>query len=169
MPETQPNTLFEQAMAAIKAGQEDQAQDILMQVVCADPLNEQAWFWLAGVVTDMKQTIQCLEKVLALNPDNTPARDWLALARLEQGGQASNVQAPSQERPVAHLGRYLLEHGMITARQLEAALQAQDAAAKKGIEKKVGEILVEQGVITEQHLHFAVQEQNRDLQDLFID
>jgi tetratricopeptide (TPR) repeat protein len=167
------NALYDQAMVAIKANRLDEAKDLLSKVVSADPNNEQAWFWLADVHSDLKQTIYCLQQVIALNPNNTKARDSLsfAMAALEETEKAP-PPAPEPEdadRPVARLGRYLLHHQLISTAQLEAALRAQDAAARAGKPRKMGDILVEQGAITRERLNAAVREQEHDFFDLFQD
>ena len=53
MTDVDANALFDQAMAAIKANQADEAQRLLIQVVRAQPDHEQAWLFLADIVTDI--------------------------------------------------------------------------------------------------------------------
>ncbi len=69
--------LLSQGIAAAKAGQREQARDLLMQVVQQDQYNEKAWLWLSGVVDSDEDRCLCLENVLEINPDNAWARRGL--------------------------------------------------------------------------------------------
>jgi hypothetical protein len=44
----------------------------------ANPQHEDAWLWMSAVVDTDEQRIDCLTRVLAINPDNAPARKGLA-------------------------------------------------------------------------------------------
>ena len=162
--------LFNQAMAAIGVNQMDEAKDLLLQVVHLNPEHEQAWFWLAGAVTEVSQTIECIRRVLALNPDNTVAREWLAVA-LQSSGDAEEAtnQTRETERPVQRLGRYLLEHGFVTAEQIDAALIAQAEETQAGRRSRIGELLIQQGAISEEQLKIALRDQEQDFFSLFMD
>jgi tetratricopeptide (TPR) repeat protein len=180
-----PNALYNQATAAIKANQPEQARRLLVEVVRANPRHEQAWLALASVLTDMDQAIDCLKRVLALNPDNATAKEWLAFAEQERARQeaVAEMQAPppatpddvpidepgDEERPVPRLGKYLLDYKFITPEQLKAALRAQRKAVEAGQNKRLGDILMEQGAITEERLSFAIREQHRGFYSLFND
>jgi tetratricopeptide (TPR) repeat protein len=173
------DALFEQAMAAIKADRHELARQLLMQVVRANPRHEQAWLWLAGVVEELDQAIDCLHNVLVLNPNNTQAKEWLdfALKEKEREKQADrtsdaeiHIMEPGDlERVVPRLGTYLLNHGLVTPEQLKRALLAQREAAKRGKTKRLGEILVEQKAITPERLDQVLREQNKDFFSRFRD
>jgi len=177
------NALFTQAVAAIKAKNNDEARRLLTEVVRANPLHEQAWLTLASVLTDLHQAIDCLKRVLALNPNNATAKEWLAFAEQELARQAAvtelNLPSPAPEvaidepgdedRPVPRLGKYLLDYKFITADQLKAALLSQRQANAAGASKRLGDILLEQGALTEERLNFAVREQHRSFYSLFND
>jgi thioredoxin-like negative regulator of GroEL len=176
-------TLFNQAVAAIKAKKNGEAQKLLMEVVRQNPRHEQAWLALASVLTDMHQAADCLRRVLALNPNNATAKEWLAFAEKEIAREAAvaemrttplmadvPIEEPGdEERPVPRLGKYLLDYKFITEAQLKAALIAQRDSAKAGKAKRLGDILLEQGAITEERLSFAVREQHRSFYSLFND
>jgi len=70
--------LLQQGIAAARAGRRDEARTLLMQLVEVDERNEQAWLWLAGVITDPHDMRICLDNVLDLNPDNVQAQQGLA-------------------------------------------------------------------------------------------
>jgi len=177
------NALFTQAVAAVKAKNNDEARRLLTEVVRANPRHEQAWLTLASVLTDLHQAIDCLKRVLALNPNNATAKEWLAFAEQEIARQAAvtelNTPSPAPEvaidepgdedRPVPRLGKYLLDYKFITADQLKAALLSQRQANAAGASKRLGDILLEQGALTEERLNFAVREQHRSFYSLFND
>jgi tetratricopeptide (TPR) repeat protein len=183
--------LFVQATNEIQAGRHDVAQGLLSQVLQADPRHEQAWLTLALVVPNMDQAIDCLNRVLALNPQNAEALNYLELAHEEQrrdrqaemeastpgparGFDEDVPAAPAsrEKQPVGHLprlGRYLLEARVVTVTQIEAALAVQRKAASAGKPKRLGEILVEQRIITLKELDAAVREQFQRFNSLFWD
>lgn len=177
------NALFTQAVAAVQAKNNDEARRLLTEVVRANPRHEQAWLTLASVLTDLHQAIDCLKRVLVLNPDNTTAKEWLAFAEQELARQAAVTElnlppsAPEvaidepgdEDRPVPRLGKYLLDYKFITADQLKAALLSQRQANAAGAPQRLGDILLEQGALTEERLNFAVREQHRSFYSLFND
>lgn len=63
---------------ALKAGDRQRAQELLMRVVNADDRNEEAWLWLSGAVDELEDQQIALENVLAINPNNEHARQGLA-------------------------------------------------------------------------------------------
>jgi hypothetical protein len=176
-------TLFAQAMVALQAKKNADAQRLLIEVVRLDPRHEEAWLTLASVLTDMTKAADCLRRVLALNPHNATAKEWLAFAEQELARQAAVTEmktAPfmpdvpldepgDEERPVPRLGKYLLDYKFITETQLKAALIEQKLAAQHGQPKRLGDVLLEQNALTEERLSFAVREQHRSFYSLFND
>ncbi len=170
MDHREADDLFSQALAAIKANRHDEARNLLIQLVSADPQHEQAWLWLADLVSDQEETISCLERVLALNPNNAIAAEWLSSLRLKEASQRNNVvDSEDPERGLPRLGSYLLHFRHITAEQLKAAVLAQEREAAAGRREKIGQILVKQGLISEEQLNQALEEQQRDYNALFVD
>ncbi|MGH2521620.1 MAG: hypothetical protein ACRDH2_03865 [Anaerolineales bacterium] len=177
------NALFTQGVAALKAKRNDEARRLLSEVVRLSPRHEQAWLALASVLADMDQAIECLKRVLAINPHNARAKEWLAFAEQEKARQAAEAElnAPppitdvpidepgDEERPVPRLGKYLLDYKFITPEQLKTALIAQRQAGQSGQPKRLGDILLEQSAISEERLNFAVREQHRSFYSLFND
>jgi tetratricopeptide (TPR) repeat protein len=180
------NALYAQATIALKAKRNDEARKLLAEVLRLNPRHEDAWLALASVLTDMRQAIDCLKRVLAINPQNATAQEWLVFAQQEIDRQevikemtaeeAPAPEAPPAEpaaeeepRPVPRLGEYLLEYKFITLEQLNAALSSQRAAAKAGLAQRLGDILLEQGTLSEERLNFALREQHRSFYSLFDD
>ena len=83
---------LQQAIAAIKAGDKAAGRRLLVKVILNDPRNEAAWLWMSAVVDSAGQRRACLERVLAINPDSSAARQ--GLARLGFTSQAP-VRSPA--------------------------------------------------------------------------
>jgi tetratricopeptide (TPR) repeat protein len=178
------NALYAQATIALKAKRNDEARKLLAEVIQLNPRHEDAWLALASVLTDMHHAIDCLKRVLVINPDNATAQEWLIFAQQEIDRQevikemlaepavaAAMPSEPSDEepRPVPRLGEYLMRYKFISLDQLTAALAAQSSAAHTGLSKRLGDILLEQGLLTEERLNFALREQHRSFYSLFDD
>ena len=174
--------LFNQALAAAQAGQRGQARRLLAEVVQGNPRHEQAWLRLAGVVENPAQIVDCLQRVIAINPNNLTAREWLhkiqtgattPLAPLEDedpmGEDTPLAEPGDDERPVPRLGQYLLDYQFITEAQLRTALKAQRASMASGQPRRLGDILLEQSALEPERLEFAVREQHRSFYSLFDD
>ena len=179
------SALFTQATIALKAKRNDEARKLLAEVLRLNPRHEEAWLALASMLPDMRQVIDCLNRVLAINPHNATAQEWLVFARQEidrqeviqemtaEAAPVSTVlpsePASDEPRPVPRLGEFLLQYKFISLEQLEAALAAQHEVTQTGISKRLGDILLEQGVVTEDHLNYALREQHRSFYSLFDD
>lgn len=68
---------FVAAIQAIERGDNTKGQALLRKVLHYDPQNELAWLWLAVAVPTQQQRIECLEQVLAINPENRAALETL--------------------------------------------------------------------------------------------
>jgi hypothetical protein len=69
--------VLEQGIVALKAGRKAQARALLARAVRQNPRDERAWLWLSGAVETEAERRTCLERVLALDPDNEAARRGL--------------------------------------------------------------------------------------------
>jgi tetratricopeptide (TPR) repeat protein len=169
-----PEAIYARALTAHQAGQLTEAQRLLAQVIQANPRHEQAWLSLAAVVPDLEHSMDCLERVVAINPENEQALNLLDQARKEKVRRevlamlAGPAPAIEEER-VSRLGKYLLKAQFITSQQIDLALAEQQKTATAEKPKRLGEILVEQGLITDQQLDQAVRDQFRDFNKLFVD
>ena len=73
-------SLLQSAVRAAQAGHRDEAHQLLRQVIDADPSNEMAWLWLAGVAEHPREAQVALNRVEQLHPDHPRlpgARAWL--------------------------------------------------------------------------------------------
>jgi hypothetical protein len=69
--------LLQQARMAIRIGDKATAQQLLHQVVHANPGNETAWLWLSAIIGDPEKERYCLQRVLTINPENEKAQEHL--------------------------------------------------------------------------------------------
>ena len=69
------------AVDLLKEGKVAEARVLLIDAVTQNPRDELGWFLLSFAVRDPKQQVDCLERVLRINPSNSNAR-----ARLEKLG-----------------------------------------------------------------------------------
>lgn len=75
-----------EGIEAARNGDRATARRLLQQVVDIDEDNEMAWLWLASAVPTVAERRACLERVLAINPGNTRARE--ALDRLNDSSRS---------------------------------------------------------------------------------
>jgi tetratricopeptide (TPR) repeat protein len=95
----QARDLRERGIQAAKAGQKDQARDLLQQSLRLDPKNEAAWLWLASVARDKRERVFCLQNLLKINPNNEPGIK--ALQALGIAPEAVVKPTPKAEPPPA--------------------------------------------------------------------
>ena len=87
---SQPNPdLLKQAQEFMRGGQLPKAQRLLVDFVRQNPNSEQAWYLLSQAVTDPKRQIDCLQRVLRLNPANADAQRRLVKAMAAQAAPAA--------------------------------------------------------------------------------
>ncbi len=72
--------LRQRGIRAAKAGEKDEARQLLQLSIRLEPENEAAWLWLASVSRDNRERVFCLQKLLEINPENETARKALAAA-----------------------------------------------------------------------------------------
>lgn len=77
MADVQLYQLFQQGVAAIRAGDKAKGRELLTQVIEQDQLHEQAWLWLSAATDDKQERIVCLQNVMTINPNNKTARNGL--------------------------------------------------------------------------------------------
>jgi hypothetical protein len=102
---------LQDAIDAIQGGDLAAGKQLLAKLLQQDPNDEAAWIWMSGTIDDIDQRRYCLEKVLAINPDNPTARAGLSrlgftlpeatpptpLARMDHGlGQPDSEPQPAQ-------------------------------------------------------------------------
>ncbi len=79
MSQEEARQFYKDGLAAFKANDKPHARQLLLRSVELDPLNENAWLWLAVVGKSLQETIIYLQRVLSINSKNEHARtclDW---------------------------------------------------------------------------------------------
>jgi tetratricopeptide (TPR) repeat protein len=74
---TSKQDLYQQAVAAIQAGDLTKAREILSQLLQIDHANIDYWLWMSAAVETTKERIYCLREVLLLDPENQQAAQGL--------------------------------------------------------------------------------------------
>lgn len=93
------STKLERAIATIKAGDKAAGRKLLIKILESDENNELAWLWLTQTGIPLPEQIECLERVLEINPNNQDAQRGLPKlkARLAKQNQPRTIQ-PSQSK-----------------------------------------------------------------------
>ncbi|MBU1627794.1 tetratricopeptide repeat protein [bacterium] len=98
--------LTKQGISALKEGKKTVAQTLLKQAVQNNPRNLEAWLWLSGAVSTNQERINCLQKVLEIDPNNQLAAKGIAklisegkisLNSVGGGNEVSRPQQSSQD------------------------------------------------------------------------
>lgn len=85
---------LKQAASLIRAGRGGEARPILARFLQANPASEDGWLLLSMVLRDRQQRIDCLQRVLRLNPGNAVALE--RLAQVQARIAAAKSEAPAQ-------------------------------------------------------------------------
>lgn len=87
------NNIHDAVQHALQSGDRESARRLLAALLRADPQNVQAWLLMSEAVDTDTQRRECLQRVLAIEPDNQAAR--AGLAQLER--QASRGRSRQSE------------------------------------------------------------------------
>jgi tetratricopeptide (TPR) repeat protein len=104
-------------------GSKARAYEMFEQATTMDPTSVDAWLWRASATTGVDEALMCIEKALALNPENRSAleaRSWLRVKKLRDTMQ-SHAKAPNAPRkepaptrtPLARVETHTLRNGLI--------------------------------------------------------
>jgi twitching motility two-component system response regulator PilG len=72
------NDALIEGVKAAQAGHRDAARTALLRATQLDSRNENAWLWLASISEYPEELMAFLENVLAINPENERALQWMA-------------------------------------------------------------------------------------------
>jgi len=89
--------LLQEALSAIQRGDNTLAKQLLSQALIQDPNNEATWMLMSNMVDDVRMKRNCLERVLAINPNNIDAST--ALTRLNTS-PLSPVTRGERDKPI---------------------------------------------------------------------
>lgn len=90
--------LIEQGKQALYVGNKQAAWIYFQEALEIDPANEEAWLWAGGAAPTLEKTIECLQQVLRLNPQNERARSGLDWAHNRLAAQQPPA-APAKPQP----------------------------------------------------------------------
>ena len=88
-----------QAQELIRSKQLPKAQRLLVEYIKKNPNSEQAWYVLSTAVDDPRKQIECLQRVLRLNPANTEAQTRLMKAMAAPLPAPISEAAPGAAQP----------------------------------------------------------------------
>lgn len=119
---------LKQAVTLIRSGQKARGGQLLAKILRGDPQNELAWLWLSQTVKTKKQQQNCLEKVLAINPNNQAAQK--ALAKIKQTSPNPSKDTPSFAPPTDPF-TFKSKDGFQAETQISAAISKPKVPPKK--------------------------------------
>lgn len=93
--------LLKEAFAAIKGGDKERARGFLRQVLAEEEDNESAWLLMSGVADSDAEQLMCLERVLAINPENRAAQQGYAQLqeKMLEAGMAREAEEAAKKLP----------------------------------------------------------------------
>lgn len=135
----------------------------LYQRVCLElldnPNNAAAWWELSSLVDTPQRQHDCLQRVLALDPLNERARERLERLHGQESAAAGTAEAAPAPPSRPRLGDWLVDRGMMSASQLQTALDEQRRAEEQGRPRQLGEILLANDWLTPEQLAGALVDQ----------
>jgi hypothetical protein len=115
------------AIAAIRSGDKERGRILLTQGLRLNPQHEQAWLWMSAVAETPEQQCECLERVLAINPQNSAARQGLKMFE--------RTQAPSSL--VSHLRQTSAAPMRDHIRLTDGMAEPMDASASRATSHRI--------------------------------
>lgn len=100
-PEQNPTRhfLLQEAITLLQTQRNEEAIPVLAQYLRINPNSEQAWFMMSYAIKERSKKIYCLEKVLAINPQNTQARERLEKFKNSQSDQPAQQKSKRKQLP----------------------------------------------------------------------
>lgn len=100
-PENRPSAsptvegLLLRGIAAAREERRGEARRCLQRILALDPLNEEAWLWLARIAADPRPALAYFSQALAINSQNQRARSGIRAARAELAEKDNSSPASS--------------------------------------------------------------------------
>ena len=91
-----------QAITLIRSGNPDQARQILVQIIRAEPNNDKAWGWLIETLEDEDDRLKTIERWLKINPGSPVARKAMEVITARRIAQAETASPPPPPLPPEH-------------------------------------------------------------------
>ncbi len=94
---------YKQVDELIKSGREDEAREILIQLLKQNPADDEAWVWLASITADREKRQKCLEEALKHNPNNATAKRVLQKMIAPTAGPQTEKPKAGKVPPMVHV------------------------------------------------------------------
>ena len=101
---TQPtNEILSQAKELLRARNKQDARNLLDKYLQQNPLSEEGWWLMSFAVANQDQQIQCLKKILQINPDRQKVREKIEELTGEKQGVEQAIGRTSSKDNAPHL------------------------------------------------------------------
>jgi len=90
---------LERAIQAIQMGDRTTGKHLLAAILRSDPAKVQAWLWMSDVVDTDTQRLDCLRRVLSLDPDNETAKARMVTLTGPEGPRDAQLAANREGDP----------------------------------------------------------------------
>jgi tetratricopeptide (TPR) repeat protein len=142
----QEDNPLQRAITAARAGRELTARDMFLDIVKDDPRNEVAWMWLTGLLDDPDDCIEACERILEINPKNTPARQYLNQLLERRNKELDSKKALADEQALA-------VREAVRAKKPEGSLEAiRDLTRQEYVSVEAWRLLAEQSPDVEEQI-----------------
>ncbi len=122
-------SLVNEGKRLYEAGDKERAHAKFARACELDPTCEEAWVWRGGITTNSDEAIGCMERALAINPENENAKRALALLQVRQlreDGQATTERAEEQAEPPQTIAETATEQA-----EPQVAVQHEESASEQ--------------------------------------
>jgi tetratricopeptide (TPR) repeat protein len=102
------DTMFAEAIAAVRAGEVVRARDLLARLLRADNTNADYWLWMSAIVDSERESVFCLRSITKLHPNHSLAKLGLGVmgqVSLTDGKAGPIKQQRSIPMPHQYAGR----------------------------------------------------------------
>jgi tetratricopeptide (TPR) repeat protein len=107
MPE-EVDTLFQEAVEALRTGERPRAKELLTRLLKTDQNNVNYWIWMSAAVETAKERVYCLQTAIRIDPENATAKRGLIL--LGALPPDENIQPFPMNHPRAWEEQLILAH-----------------------------------------------------------
>ena len=119
-----PMDAVSRAERLAQTGKREEAVGLLTSQVKNEPQDESAWLLLSELQTDPQEKLHLLERVIAINPQHTAARQRLeALRQIQENPlkRGQSLEEAGEYKQAVSLYRALIVHSRVPTERLEAA------------------------------------------------
>jgi tetratricopeptide (TPR) repeat protein len=97
------DTMFSEAVAAVRAGEVVRARDLLARLLRADSANPDYWIWMSSIVETERESVYCLRSATKLRPNHPLARLGLGvMGQISLVGERESPVRQQRSAPMPH-------------------------------------------------------------------